>query len=477
MRGRHALTRRALLIFAATAALLLLAGGVFLARYAILVREPVTGLYLLAGFAGCVDLVDLAVRLRFRRRNTRAAGGGRALRTSLPLDVGEFTPYQVRKHLKPYALLVSVHNLEAEIDGFLESVEPLRERLWVIDDASTDGTFARLERAGIRCVRSAVNLKKPGALKQLIEGLDPAIATVVVMDPDSQILDRGPRGDSTLDRVIFEFQRSGMAALSPRLAIRDDGLLARLQELEYWMAFTLGRMSLRDRSITSGIAVYRRDALERTLKRHTLSVYAEDLKNAILLLTEGEGIYYDGRLVVQTEGKRTLSGWFSQRVGWHFGLIKVYAESFGELLRAARGDAFFLYHFVVYTGLFALLFHPIKLVAVALLCASLAGGLDGLLGLGLVPRLGVTEPSYFLFASVLYTTFAAVALFAAVDRGERLRLAPAVPLYFFYSILHTVPVTLGYLNWFSLRLLGRRVYRDHFGEDAMLSRELAAVYP
>lgn len=471
------MTPRRVLLVAAAAALLLLATGLFLGRYALLVRGPVTGLYLLAGFAGCIDLLDLAVRIHFRRRHTRSPDGGPPSPTSFPLDVGEFTPSQVRRHLKPFALVVSVHDAEAELDAFLEAVEPYRDRLYVIDDASSDDTFARLQREGIRCVRSAVNRKKPGALKELVAGLAADVATVVVLDPDSRILDDGPRGASTLERVIFEFQRSGLAALSPRLAVREDGLLARLQELEYWMAFTLGRKSLRDRSITSGIAVYRRDALERTLSRHTLSVYAEDLKNAILLLTEGEGIYYDGRLVVQTEGKRTLRGWFSQRVGWHFGLIKVYLESFSELLRAARGNSFFLYHFVVYTGLFALLFHPVKLLALGLLLLSFAGGLDGLLGLGLVPQLGVTEPSYFLFAAVLYTSFAAIALFAAVEPGQRLRLAPAVPLYFFYSMLHSIPVTLGYLNWFSLRLFGRRVYRDHFGEDAMLRKELAVALP
>jgi hypothetical protein len=37
-----------------------------------------------------------------------------------------------------------------------------------------------------------------------------------------------------------------------------------------------------------------------------------------------------------------------------------------------------------------------------------------------------------------------------------------VPLYPLYAIAHVVPATIGYLNWFTLRLWGRRVYRDYY---------------
>jgi cellulose synthase/poly-beta-1,6-N-acetylglucosamine synthase-like glycosyltransferase len=457
-----------------TSALLVLLAGVwiFLGHRGVLAEGPSTRLFLVASAIGCLDVYDLLMRLYFRWRHTRLPGEGGVSATSMPLEVGEFTPYQVRKHIKPWALLVSVYNAEAELDDFLEAMAPYRDNLWVIDDASTDDTALRLEQAGVRCLRSPKNRKKPGALKALVAALDPRIVTVVVLDPDSRILDSGAGGLSDLERVIFEFQRSRAAALSPRVAVRDEGLLTRLQELEYAMSFSLGRKSLRDRSITSGIAVYRRDALARALERHTLSVYAEDLKNAFLLLAAGESIYYDGRLVVETEGKKTVGGWFSQRVGWYFGLIKVYAEDFADLARAAKGSLFFTYHFLLYTGVFALLLHPLKLLCLGLLTTSLLGGLDGLLGLGLVPGIGATEPIYFLLAYVQYTGFALVALFAAVERGGRLRLLPAVPVYFFYSVLHTVPITVGYLNWFTLRLLGRRLYSDHFQEDLTLRKEL-----
>ncbi len=127
--------------------------------------------------------------------------------------------------------------------------------------------------------------------------------------------------------MIGDFQQSGAAAVCPRIMIEPDGFLARFQAFEYALAFRVGRESLADYSITSGVS--RSTAATRCGARcseHSLSVYAEDLENAVILLSHGERIYYDGRLVVSTEGPGTLARWFSQRVGWYHGLLKVYTE-------------------------------------------------------------------------------------------------------------------------------------------------------
>src|SRR5262249_13703709 len=146
------------------------------------------------------------------------------------------------------------------------------------------------------------------------------IETVIVLDPDTRILS----APDDLVRTLFEFQRSGMAAFCPRVSAAGRSWLARIQRLEYWLAFSIGRKSLSDFSITSGVAVYRADALRLVLDQHSLSVYAEDLENALILLARRESIYYDGRLVVETEAVEGVRRLFSQRVGWHFGLIRVY---------------------------------------------------------------------------------------------------------------------------------------------------------
>ncbi|HEX8255860.1 MAG TPA: hypothetical protein VF846_22160, partial [Thermoanaerobaculia bacterium] len=248
------------------------------------------------------------------------------------------------------------------------------------------------------------------------------------------------------------------------------GWLARLQGLEYAVTFAVGRKSLADRSITSGVAFYRRDALEHVFERHKLSVYAEDLRNALLLLGHGEQIYYDDRLVVDTIGKRTLHSWFSQRVGWFFGLIRVYQDSFGDVRRIAGRSPFFVYHYVFYMGVCALALHPLKLVALLLSITGIANGFDDLLGLGVIPNTAWTDPAYFVLAYLKYTLLTSF-LLAFVVKGDRKHLIASVPLFYLYQLLHIVPVTIGYANWITLRYLGRRVFRDHFQDEESLARE------
>ncbi len=417
--------------------------------------------YLIANSIFFGDLIDLVCRVYLRRVPT-SMGRRRSRTTSVALDIGEFTPYQMRLHLRPFAMLVSVHNAAAELDRFLEVMRPYHHQLWMVDDCSTDDTWERLRRSGVRSVRSHFNRKKPGAIKHLLEFLPAEITTVMVLDPDVRILNHNHEGISDLERVLFEFQRSGMAALCPRIVPRPDGYLVTLQSLEFYLACTLGRNSLADRSITSGVAIYRRDALGRALSEHNLCVYAEDLRNTLILLRQGERIYYDGRLVVETEGKRYWRQLFSQRVGWFFGFIKVYVEHFRDVAQCTDRRPLFIYQYLVYMGVFALLFHPLKIAGLLILVLSLGKGVDNLFGLGLVPDVSAANPWYFPLAYFKYTVLAFVAIQLAAEPGERKRLLRAVPAYFFYAVLHTIPVTVGYLNWFSARWWGRRVYRDHY---------------
>jgi len=415
------------------------------------------GVYLLASCVFLVDLVDLVVRLYLRRQHTLQLAA-QVPATSVVISVGTFTPYEIERHLRPFALIASIHNATGELERFVRSIEPFRDRVWVIDDGSSDDSAASLAALGIRCVRSPDNRRKPGALKVLMAELPPTIETVIVLDPDARILtDRNEFG-----RILFEFQRTGMAAMCPRIDACGRGWLARIQRLEYWLAFSLGRKSLADFCITSGVAVYRADALRRVLSEHTLSVYAEDLENALILLAGGEGIYYDGRLVIETDAVQTGARLFSQRVGWHYGLIRVYLQRWRTLRHRARGDFGFAYQFLIYIGAFMLLLHPLKILSVALLTVSAVNGVDNLLGLNQLPDTRLTNALYFPIVYVEYLALMVFASMVGVGRGDRRAVLAIVPLYPLYALAHIVPATLGYLNWFSLRLWGRRVYRDHY---------------
>ena len=367
--------------------------------------------------------------------------------------------------LRPYAIIASVFNLGDRLDEFTESFAAYRDRVWLISDGSTDSTVTRLLQDGWRCFDDGVNRRKPAALRLLLERLPAHIETVMVIDPDIRI--RGLSGGSSadLERVIGDFQQSGAAAVCPRVMIEPDGLLARFQAFEYALAFRVGRESLADYSITSGVSIYRRDALWRALREHSLSVYAEDLENAVILLSQDERIYYDGRLVVSTEGPGTLGRWFSQRVGWYHGLLKVYSERLGAIWRISKRTPFAGYHFVIYIGGLSLVLHLVKIFSALLLLLSLIGGFDSLFLAHLLPRNALTSPSYFIGAVGSYLALGVIALFTVVPKSERAYVAPIVPLYLLYALTHLLPMTVGFGNFIAVRLWGRRLYRDHYERD------------
>ena len=417
------------------------------------------GVYLLATVTFFIDLLDVILRVYLRRENTVPGRSNAIAATSVPLEIGDFTPYEALLHLRPFAILASIHNLDqAALDRFLAAMAPHRQHLWVIDDASTDGTWERLERSGVHCVRGPHNRQKPAAIRALLGVLPPSIESVVVVDPDMRILNSA----AEFHKIVFEFQRSGMSAACPRVTIRPEGVLSRFQQLEYCLSFTLGRKALGDTTITSGTAVYRRDALQRVLDQHSLSVYAEDLENTFLLLLNGERIYYDGRLVVETDGMPGIRRLFSQRVGWSFGLIKVYMQHWRGILRNTKRGFTFTYQYIVYMGILVLAFHPLKLVGLALLTISALNGLDNLAGTHLIADTSLTNPTYFVAMYLKYTALIVIATPLATPRGSRLNVMPVLPLFVIYGIAQIVPATVGYLNWFALRLWGRRVYRDHY---------------
>ncbi len=411
------------------------------------------------------DALDFALRLYMRRRHTAAVGGtvdsGRV--ANMSINLAAMVPAGVgRVPVSRFAIIASVFNLEDHIEEFIEAFSRYRERVWLISDGSNDNTVLRLRQAGWRCFDDGVNRRKPGAIRRLLEWLPVHIETVLVVDPDIRIraLDEGSSID--LERFVSDFQHSGAAAACPRIIIEPDGFLARFQAFEYALSFRVGRESLANFSITSGISIYRRSALESLLEEHSLSVYAEDFENAVILLSRGERIYYDGRLVVSTEGPGTLRGWFSQRVGWYHGLLKVYVERFAEILRISRRSPFAAYHYLLYVGGMSLAMHLVKIVGAALLLLSFLAGLDELLLDRFVPQGSVVNPTYFTAAVSSYLALGVVALFTSVPKMERAYVAPIVPLYLCYALTHIVPMTIGFGNFFAQRLFGRRIYQDHY---------------
>jgi len=420
--------------------------------------------YALANLIVYTDAIDFFLRLWVRRRHTAGSTAEAVSQADLSINPSTILPGDSRWPVPaaPYAIIGSVFNLEDQMDEFTEAFARYRQRVWLISDGSTDNTVLRLRQAGWRCIDDGVNRRKPAALRRLLQRLPAQVETVMVIDPDIRIRAIGDGSSINLDQFIVDFQHSGAAAACPRIMIEPDGFLARFQALEYALAFRVGRESLADFGVTSGVSFYRRAALERALDEHSLSVYAEDFENAMILLSQGERIYYDGRLVVSTEGPGTLARWFSQRVGWHYGLIKVYTECFGKVLRVAGRSPFAAYHYLLYVGGLTLALHLLKVASAVLLFLSLLCGLDAIVLGNLTPLGAYANPGYFTGAILSYLALGVVALLSRVPKEERAYIAPIVPLYLCYALVHIVPMSVGYANFITVKLFHRRLYQDHY---------------
>src|SRR5436853_5722922 len=418
--------------------------------------------YALANLIVFTDAIDFGVRLYVHRRHTAVAselGGGETHLLSIDL-AGARGGRTGSVRVRPYAIIASIHNLEDELDEFMERLQPYRDHVWLISDGSTDKTAKRLQQAGWRCLDEEVNRHKPGALRHLLATLPPRVETVMVIDPDVKICGRHEGSVVDLERAIADLQQSGAAAACPRIAIERDGFLARFQALEYTLTFMVGRRSLADYGVTSGVSIYRRDALEWALEQHSMSIYAEDLENTVVLLHAGERIYYDGRLVVSTRGPHTLRRWYSQRVGWYYGFLRLYTQRTRELWRIGRRAPFAMYNFIGYMGVLGLGLHFLRVASAGLLLVSVLAILDNLFVLDLLQTGRVINPVYIAAAVGSYLALAVIALFTVVPKHERAHLAPILPIYFLYVLAHIVPITVVFGNWVPLRLWGRRIYRD-----------------
>jgi cellulose synthase/poly-beta-1,6-N-acetylglucosamine synthase-like glycosyltransferase len=420
-------------------------------------------IFMLANLILTFDMIDLTCRIWITRVHGASARG-----PSVDLCLPEISMAEAAASLAPYAVIASVHNLSDHIDRFTRDFAPLKEFVWLIDDASTDDTLPRLRRLGWRCIDGSINRKKPAALFHLLKQLPAEIRTVVVLDPDVRWY--GPQSGfrPTLEQVISDLQRSGAAGLSPRIVARRAGWLAECQALEYELACELGRKSLGNFNSNSGVSIYRRDALADVLSRHSLSVYAEDLENSLLLLAAGERVYYDDRLCFITEPKTTWRGWFSQRAGWALGWAKVYVERLPLFFLIARRSPLAAYQYLFHLGFNGIVLLPFKLLSIGILAMSFVNGIDKFLMLDLIPDRSWNAPVLFTLWYVKTSVLMTLACCITLPRSESRRHLGTLAFYGLYSMLQFIPITVGFANVAALRLWGRRIFPDHYDPNPRL---------
>jgi len=176
-----------------------------------------------------VDTIDMLIRMGYRHKFARQ---GKKSAT------GEMSVEAAQRMIKPYKILMSVHNLASHFGEFKANLKIFGyENVLVVDDTSTDSTAALLKQEGIPFISNKTNWQKPASILRGLRTLPPEIKTVIVIDPDAKLLNLNPKEYgkeiSDFQEVLMDFQASDADACAVRVLAHCNSVLESLQNFEF----------------------------------------------------------------------------------------------------------------------------------------------------------------------------------------------------------------------------------------------------
>lgn len=240
----------------------------------------------------------------------------------------------VTRILPTVSIVIPAYNAESTLGPTLRSIASqdypadLIEVI-VVDDGSTDATRLvaswYMERIpGMRLLAHKVNMGKPAALWT---GITAARGDLVVTLDSDTILDR--HAISRIVSLLSASPQLGGASGNIVPIASTGGLWRRLQEIEYFVSFEVGRHSM---TILYGANPVMSGAFSafhaRMLKSHGRTgipsdTLAEDFELTVLLWKKGYRTGYAWDAVAYTDIPGSLSGLYRQRLRWFAGGLQV----------------------------------------------------------------------------------------------------------------------------------------------------------
>jgi cellulose synthase/poly-beta-1,6-N-acetylglucosamine synthase-like glycosyltransferase/peptidoglycan/xylan/chitin deacetylase (PgdA/CDA1 family) len=223
---------------------------------------------------------------------------------------------------EPVSVIVPAYNEEAGIEAALQSL--LRTsypmEIIVVDDGSTDGTAAVVERYalfGVQLIRQA-NAGKPAALNA---GIARARGNLIVLMDGDTVFE-----PDAINLLVQPFTDPAIGAVCGNAKVGNrGGLLGRWQHIEYVVGFNLDRR-LYDLAgcmptVPGAIGAFRREALTDVggVSDDTL---AEDTDLTMALLRAGWRVVYEEKAIAWTEAPASLGQLWRQRYRWSYGTMQ-----------------------------------------------------------------------------------------------------------------------------------------------------------
>lgn len=232
-------------------------------------------------------------------------------------------------------VLVPARNEECVIEATVRSLAGMNYKkngkpnfeVLVLDDRSTDGTWAILQRLSqemphVRAIHRDPSIKETGKSAVLNQGLRESTGEVLaVFDADS-VVDPG-----FLKKAVPYLYDEHVGGVQGRVRIYNasKNLLTALQEDEFAVIAHLTQMG---KDYISGLTALggngqltKRSALEKTNGWNVMST-TEDLDLTLMMLLQGSIVRYCPEAVVWQEGVETWSALLRQRARWAEGFLK-----------------------------------------------------------------------------------------------------------------------------------------------------------
>jgi cellulose synthase/poly-beta-1,6-N-acetylglucosamine synthase-like glycosyltransferase len=234
------------------------------------------------------------------------------------------------------AIIVSVWNEESTIAGTIESLLALeypedKLSLILVDDGSTDGTPAVIDRFASHPQISALHKEHAGKFAAMNAGIEHAKDAELIgfLDADSFV------APDALREVVAGFADPAISAVTASMSIhKPKTIFQRMQYAEYSLSITLRHAfaSIDSLYVTPGpFSFYRRSVFaELGLFKH--AYLAEDMEMAMRMQRAGMRIGNAIRARVYTKGPPTLRKLIKQRVRWTTGFLRNLLFDYRDLI-------------------------------------------------------------------------------------------------------------------------------------------------
>jgi cellulose synthase/poly-beta-1,6-N-acetylglucosamine synthase-like glycosyltransferase/peptidoglycan/xylan/chitin deacetylase (PgdA/CDA1 family) len=223
----------------------------------------------------------------------------------------------------PVSVIVPAYNEKAGIEAAVRSLaggdHPVIEVV-VVDDGSTDGTAALVERLALPNVR-VIRVPNGGKANALNAGIAMARHDIIVTVDGDTIFE-----PDSIRMLVQPFARPAVGAVAGNVKVGNrKSLVAIWQHIEYVIGFNLDRRLyevLRCMPTVPGaIGAFRRIALAEVggISDETL---AEDTDVTMALCRAGWQVVYEERARARTEVPATLEQLYRQRYRWSYGTMQ-----------------------------------------------------------------------------------------------------------------------------------------------------------